>query len=305
MEKIEGVDYVICKLCNKQMEAIQGRHLTCTHGINSTQYKELFPDAKLLPDNYKGGFRQQQGKHMKEEKYRKMFSEKNKGEKNKNSKKNTTEQQRKERSPFAKEFYIKRGLSEDIRKQFNINVAKNRTYTTQLQYWKNKGFSHEDAFIMLKERQATCRLDKFIKRYGEEDGLRKWKERQEKWLNNFPKSNYSKISQQLFKKIYENIYKDFEYVYFATIRDNNKNNEKRLMLINRLILPDFYVEERGKIIEFDGIYWHKKNPENVIREKNRDDSIKMSGFQVLHVREDEYYKNPEEIIQKCIKFIYE
>jgi len=303
-EKIEGIDYVVCKLCNKQMGAIQGRHLTCTHGINSKEYKKLFPDAKMLPDNYKGGFRQSRGKHMKEERYRKMLSEKFSGQNNRNSKSNTTEQQRKERSPFAKEFYEKRNLSENIRKEFNDNVAKNRSYTTQVEYYINKGFSEDEAKFYLKERQATGRLDKFIKRYGEEEGLNRWKERQEKWLKNFHKNNYSIISQELFIQIYEIIKEKFSNIYFATKEDNGKNNEIRLKLKKQIILPDFFVEENKKIIEFDEIYWHKNNPENKKREMIRDNAIIESGYYVMHVREDDYHKDPERTIKKCVDFIY-
>ena len=56
--------------------------------------------------------------------------------------------------------------------------------------------------------------------------------------------------QKLFRKIYEGIQDDFKKIYFATIIDNNKNNEKRLVLKNRVILPDFFVEDVKKIIEF-------------------------------------------------------
>jgi very-short-patch-repair endonuclease len=303
-EKIEGIDYVTCKLCNRKMGAIQGSHLINTHKINSKQYKQMFPDAKMLPDNYKGGFRQSRGKHMKEEKYRKMFSEKFSGQNNRNSKSNTTEQERKERSPFAKEFYVKRSLSEEDRKHFNGIVSKNRIYTTQLEYYIKKGFSNEDASEMLKERQSTGRLDKFIKRYGEKEGLERWKSRQEKWLNNFPKNNYSLISQKLFNAVYEKIKDNFANIYYATKENNNINNEFRLKLNDRLILPDFYVAYIKKIIEFDGIYWHKKNPENIKREKHRDYSITSAGYDILHIREDDYHKNPEETIKKCINFIY-
>jgi len=303
-EKIEGIDYVICRLCNKKMEAVQGRHLTCTHGINSKQYKEMFPDAKMLPDNYKGGFRQYHGKHMKEEKYRKMFSEKFSGQKNINSKTNTTEKERKERSPFSKEFYEKKGLSEQQRLEFINNVAKNRTYTTTLEYYINKGFSEDEAKIILKDRQNTFSLEKCIKKYGNEEGFKKWKERQEKWLNNYTYNNYSIVSQQLFNELYEIIKNDFSQIYYATKEKNGQNNEIRLKLKERIILPDFFIAEKGKIIEFDGIYWHKKNPENKKREYERDKSIINSGFKVLHIREDEYCKNPKETIQKCINFIY-
>lgn len=45
---------------------------------------------------------------MKTDKYKKMFSEKIKGDKNPMHKSNTTEQFRKEQSPFSEEFYKKR-----------------------------------------------------------------------------------------------------------------------------------------------------------------------------------------------------
>jgi hypothetical protein len=42
IQGMENIDYVVCKLCNHKMEAIQGRHLTCTHGINSKCIDFLF-----------------------------------------------------------------------------------------------------------------------------------------------------------------------------------------------------------------------------------------------------------------------
>ena len=265
----------------------------------------MFPNAKMLADSYTGGFRQHRGKHMKEEKYRKMFSEKMSGENNRNSKTKTTEQQRKERSPFAKEFYEKRNIDDNNRINFITEVSENRSYTTELSYYVNKGFSEEESKILLKDRQTTFSLEKCIKKYGEELGLQRWKDRQEKWLNNYTHNNYSKISQKLFIQIYDKIKNNFKNIYFATKENNNKNNEFRLKLYDRLILPDFYIEDNKKIIEFDGVYWHKKNPENKKREKERDNSIMFSGYAILHIREDDYHKDPNETMQKCVDFIYQ
>ena len=143
------------------------------------------------------------------------------------------------------------------------------------------------------------------KKYGPEEGLNRWKERQEKWLKSFVKSNYSKISQILFKQIFAEIKNDFKHIYFATSIDNEKNNEFRLMLNERLVLPDFYISDNKKIIEFDGVYWHKQNPENKKKQKIRDNLIILNGYQIMHVKENDYYKNPIETIKKCIDFIYE
>lgn len=76
------------------------------------------------------------------------------------------------------------------------------------------------------------------RKYGEEKGLERWKERQEKWHLNYKKSNFSKISQELFKSIYEEIKKEnINYdIYFASLNENKKydysgkNYEYRLML---------------------------------------------------------------------------
>ena len=45
-------------------------------------------------------------------------------------------------------------------------------------------------------------------KYGKENGILRWKDRQEKWHNSYKKSKkngYSKISQELFWKLFERI----------------------------------------------------------------------------------------------------
>lgn len=317
-EKIEGKDYVVCKLCGKHMRAIQGRHLTVTHNITSKEYQQMFPGAKMLPDNYKGGFRQSRGKHMKEEKYRKMFSDKWKGENNRNSKKNTTEQQRKERSPFSKEFYVKRNLPDENRAKLIDDVSKNRSYTTQLSYYTDKGYSEEEAKILLKDRQTTFSLEKCIKKYGAEGGLKKWTLRQEKWkakvFNNdqWIGTGTSILTKNIISEIikYGNeklLYgKNEKFIY-------DKEN-------SRVYKYDITNLRNKKIIEINGIFWHCKpgvyqddyfnKVKKMFAKEIRDyDDHKISiakeyGYDVLVIWEDDFYKDPSEIIQKCVNFIY-
>jgi hypothetical protein len=63
--------------------------------------------------------------------------------------------------------------------------------------------NEEEAKKALSERQTTFTLAKCILKYGEETGKQRWSDRQAKWMKNFPKSNFSKISQTLFWSIYE------------------------------------------------------------------------------------------------------
>lgn len=77
-------------------------------------------------------------------------------------------------SPFSKK-------SKSYSKESIEKAAKNRSYNTTLEYYLSKGYSEKEAVKLLKERQATGRLDNYQKRYGDELGLKKWEECQIKW----------------------------------------------------------------------------------------------------------------------------
>ena len=302
-EGIEGVDYIICHLCNSKVQRIYGKHLEKFHKISSEEYKKLFPESPLCCDKDLHNISVNSGKHMKEEKYRQMVSKQMMGENNINSKTKTDEITRQGRSPFSQVFYERLNKPAEDRAIFVKRALKDRIAFWELQYFINKGMSEEEAKIFRKSKKFS--LVYCINKYGEEEGLGIWKDRQIKWQKNYKHSNYSKISQILFKSIYGIIKDDFNSIFFAEILDNGINNEYNLELNNKIIKPDFFVKDVNKIIEFDGVYWHRSKPENVKRELERDLSICENGYNVLHINESDYYKNPEEIIKKCVDFIYE
>lgn len=235
------------------------------------------------------------------------------GQNNGMSSTNRTEQQRKESSPFSKEFYIKRGLSENDRKKFNENVAKNRSYNTQLEYYINKGMSEEEAHKALYNRQATFSLYKCIQKYGDKRGLEIFNERQRVWNKKLQKSfksgKYvqSPIANKLFKeiKIKLNINNSIEEKYIF--------NDK----LHKGYLFDFCLN--NKLIEFNGDYWHANpifyGPKSFIKAKNKKaeeiweyDKIKIQtandqGYKVLIIWEHDYNNNEEETLKKCINFL--
>lgn len=178
------------------------------------------------------------------------------------------------------------------------------------EYWIKKGFTEEEAKVKVIERQRTFTKEKCIEKYGEERGLNKWQERQEKWLKSFPKQNYSIVSQELFWKIYGNIYKNFQNIYFATndngVEIKDKNKEFKIKTNKSVRSLDFYIPEIKKCIEFDGTYWHGEvGRGNRTRDEERDKEIKSSiqGIQILHIKERDYRSNPNNIIQECLEFI--
>lgn len=304
---MDDEELITCKICGKQSTRIYGAHLK-SHGLTSKEYLNMFPGSPLYTESDNKETTKNSGKHMKEEKYKKMFSEKIKGDNNPNSKSKTTEEQRKQRSPFSKSFMKYENENEAL--NFTKNVQKNippEKRPVKIEYYLNKGFSREESEKMLSARQKTFTLEKCVMKYGEEKGRKRWLERQEKWLNNYKKLNYSIISQKLFWDVYDRL-NNKENIFFATLKDGGKdlsgnNNEFRLILDNIIIRPDFYQERGFKIIEFDGIYYHRKTPENKKRSIERDKEILKSCHQILHISEKDYLNEPQEVLKKCLSFL--
>ena len=310
----DNIETVTCRICGEQCKRIYGKHLKFKHNNMTTDdYKKLFPGAPIMALFDIRNTTKNSGKHMKQEKYKKMFSEKVKGEKNPNHKSKTTELERKSRSPFSKEFIKYKDIDnvEEYISEFAKESIKDRVHPTTLEYYINKGYSIEESKNLLKERQRTFTLDKCIDKLGEEIGYSRWLDRQEKWLSNYKKVNYSAISQEMFISIYNELVKlGFDNkVYFARLDDNNqihdtnRNYEFRLKLNNSYILPDFFIPDLKLILEFDGTYYHRDNPENRERERKRDQNILRSGYKVIHISEKEYINNKELTVLKIVNFI--
>ncbi len=166
----------------------------------------------------------------------------------------------------------------------------------------------------------------YIEKYGEVEGEKRFNNRQKKWVdtmsskpseeierinrakinNTTGKNGYSKISQELFWLLYNEIREDFT-VMFAQLTsngacdDSGKNHEKYLVLGDRYIFPDFYIVDSNKIIEFDGDYWHNKSVKN---DHERDLLIEQNGHSVLHIKESDYKQDCDTTIKKCLDFIY-
>jgi hypothetical protein len=314
MEINDNIETVTCRICGEQCKRIYGKHLKFKHENMSTdEYKELYPGAPIMALSDKEKTTTNSGKHMKDEKYKKMFSDMFKGDNNPNHKSKTTEIERKSRSPFSKNFIKYNGIEnvEEHISFFAKNAIKDRVSDTTLQYYLNKGYSIEDSERLLKERQTTFSLEKCIEKYGYDAGHKKWVDRQEKWLKNYQRVNYSKISQEMFISVYKELLNVgfFDKVYFARLDKNNnihesKNNyEYRLELNKSYILPDFFIPSLNLILEFDGTYYHRNTTENKKREMIRDENIINSGYKLLHISEKEYNENKELTILKVVNFI--
>ena len=317
---------VMCRICGVAMKNIAGKHIQVKHNISCDEYKIMFPGAPTQANEYKKATSKNSGQHMKQQKYKDMFSEMFSGEKNAAHRSKTTEEERKSRSPFSKDFVGYKNIEdkESKIKEFAKNALKDRVSTNQVQYWIDRGYSEEESTIKVSERQKTFTLDKCIEKYGEEEGRKVYNDRQNRWQISLMeggnlKAGYSQISQELFYSILKNypLNEELKKVYFST-----KNSEYFISLKGGSFnVYDFTDLNKKKIIEYNGDLYHgnpliydKLDTPNPFRkyitaeEMWQKDAEKIrianeNGFEVLTIWDSEYKKDKEGILKKCLDFL--
>ena len=319
MEKQEN-DFVTCKVCGFKSQRIYGRHLK-SHGLTSEEYKKEYPGEPLYSENDSKKTKINSGKHMKTEKYKKMFSEKIKGDKNPNHKSKTTFEKRQSGSPFSN--FFKNYSTTEEKNNFIKIVCDKKSYPVRLDYWLDKGYSEDDAKEKLKKRQSTFTLDICIEKYGEEKGKEIYDNRQQRWQkslleNGNLKCGFSKISQTLFYELLH--YYDFEdmkKIYFAT-----KNQEYFICKgKGEFYQYDFVDLKNKKIIEYNGDQYHanpklyeandyphpfrKKLTSKEIWEKDekKKNVANENGFEILTIWDSEYRRYKKETIERCKNYL--
>jgi len=167
--QVENEDYVICKWCGMKVKRIYGTHIKNHHPSKTVNdYKKEFPGALITCNFDRQATSKNAGQHMKSDKYRKMASDAVKGEKNPNHKTKTTKKQRRERSPFSRDFYKKRGMNDkEIDIVLNKFVEKNtKKIFNSCNYKEYKMPSGKIVKVQGYEPQA---LDILLKEYDEND----------------------------------------------------------------------------------------------------------------------------------------
>lgn len=243
------------------------------------------------------------------------------GQNNPNSKTNCSEKKRKQNSPYSIEYYRKRypDKTEEELIEIRKNFISNRKYIKEnnsntLEYYISKGYSIDDAKVMLSNRQRTFSLDKCIEKYGEEQGLIIFNKRQQKWIKSL-QDNFRKYGESRSTK--SKIELQFITELCGKLNIKVPNKQKYINDPDGCYAYDFTYNH--KIIEFNGDYWHC-NPQ--IYNKNfihktmkisayeiwKKDEMKIGiakkhGYDVLVVWESEYLVNKDYVLEKCINFL--
>jgi len=249
----------------------------------------------------------------------------------------------KKRSRNCIEFWINKGLTKeeaelevnnvmiDIHEKTSIKLKSNpekyaSKYPTKIEYYIQRGFSESEAKQKISQIQNRFSRKICIEKYGVNDGVAVFQERQVKWQKSLSengniKGGYSKISQILFMEILNKYdITEVKNVFFWT-----KNKEYLIKSDKSVLLYDFTDISRKKIIEYNGDQYHA-NPniynENDTphpyhkesgysakdiweRDNRKTNFAKNEGFSVLVIWDSEYRKYPQQTLEKCIRFINE
>ena len=233
-----------------------------------------------------------------------------------------------------------KNMTDDEFKEYN----KNRSSTLDNMIKRYGDKLGREKWNIYCERQAyTNSKEYFIEKYGEIDGINKWKnvnfmkshsyesyyakdkttaeEKYKKYIKT-KKNYYSKISSEIFSKIYSYlISNNFTYkCYFAPLtKEFGKYNKQN----HKYYFYDFVIPELKICIEFNGDAFHanpkffnstdKPNPYNKkltstdIWKYDQDKlgTLKSLGYNIMIIWEHDYNANNNEIINKAIKYIVE
>lgn len=112
---------------------------------------------------------------------------------------------------------------------------------------------------------------------------------------------FSKISQELFWKIYKKLSDNLKNKTYFTKLNKEFDHYKKYFY-------DFVISNIKICIEYNGEYVHPNKEKLTEDEKYEYDQIKLNalrkrGFEILIVWDSEYKKDPEKVLQECLNFI--
>lgn len=331
-ELTENVDYIIDIWNGLPCVRLYGEWFKQHHPDRTLdEYKKEFPDAPLQSENDKMNTSKNSGLFMKTEKYKKIYSEKFKGESNPRHHSKISEYEIRRCSPFCDEFYNYRELSLSEKQKFIDSIdIPNEKRNTKIEYYINKGLSDFDASLALSERQRTFTMNKCIAKYGKEEGIRRYTERQENWSNNMERK-YKLGEYCRYPKALRSSWKSNEELDFIKSLNDYLNVSDSVSALSNCHQFSIFDKENGKryyfdykhknkLIEYNGDFFHanpiKYNADDIIincktasmiwkHDEEKIELAKRNGYDVLVVWSSEWLNDKQSVLEKCKKFIYE
>ena len=244
-----------------------------------------------------------------------------------------------QRKSYAYSAAYKKGLLDEICKHMKIQWEKKwdlESILIESLKYKTKGefaLKNRSAYNAAKKHgyiNECCKHMKKLRHYWSVEELKeealKYKTR-----TNFFKKNTKAYSVSIKRQILDQVCSHMlpatntsssEKTLLTTIKQLHPKAQKlvdrKVKIANKPYIKgfdiDIYIPELRKGIEFDGIYFHslkglkrgrpnwpKQDIENYHQIK--DEYFKSKGVEILHIKEKDWIKDPENEIKKCMEFL--
>ena len=134
-----------------------------------------------------------------------------------------------------------------------------------IKFWLDRGFDENYAKNKVKEIQTTNSVERYIKKYGEQEGLLKWLSRNKEWGKIIQKKkmesckigcSYSKSSKLFFDDLVSEFKKyniKFNNVYYGEQEFCKWDSENK-----RPYFYDFVIPELKLCVEYNGVKFHPR-----------------------------------------------
>ena len=299
--KIENYDFISCPICGYKSTQLTN-HYKNVHNLSYEEYHNLYPNLICC------------------QKYRETNSERFSKEKN------PAYQHGGRLSSNSIKFdkYINGEADytiEDVRAKKRQTLKENpQRRKTRFEYWIERGYSQEEAREKVRERQTTFSKEKCIEKYGEEEGIKRWNDRQEKWLRTMDsKTQEEKDRINKSKVLSGNHVSKNEQEVYNYLKNIFKDIESQFILRNEDGCRIFDMKIGKKLVEYNGDYYHcnpkiyssnfiNKRLNKTSREVWEKDKKKIQlankfGYELFTIWEKDYKENKTKILQECINFL--
>lgn len=292
--KLKGIDYIVCPVCSQKVKEISRLHAK-KHGFDTP--KDFAKVYNLETTKC------QKGKDI-------LKGENNPGYNHggklsswsKHSKYHTLDQ-----------------IECSKQKAKENRVGKTPNY---LEYWIKKCDGDVDLAKKKYSKHQSNGLTKMIELYGEEEGTKRWVDRQERWLATLDAKSDEEKSEINRKKLSVGYFiSKLEQELVFELKKEFSNIEEQFYIKDKKLKRGFSFDCKldNKIIEFFGDFWHHNplnydetwiNPVSKVTSKYRwaQDIIRVNiaeqnGYDILVVWERDYKKDKEKVINECINFL--
>lgn len=230
-------------------------------------------------------------------------------------------------SVLSVSYWTRKGKSEEEAKNIISKIQSERVSSAKrvfslprssLKYWTMRGYSISDAKQLRRpfNENNGYDLDKFIKKFGDAEGMRRWAHRtssrrhtmMQRYGTMVLSASVSKESIKAFLPLYKRIRRigiQRHDVFWGI----GGSREYATRFKNRNYFFDFVVHSKKLVVEYNNVFWHYRigeiwnNPfyskeESEKRDTEKRNSMEMRGYTVMYIwNDDDVARKIEDIVK--------